>query len=449
MAFGTVNKQYISSINFLDQREILNQLLDITREEISFVDVMEIMGRMVPTATVTYHHYVNSELYQVETIAAGSTPTDNSGGSGQGDVTVNLTNDAGAGTIRVGSLVMTPNQHMCLCVAYTAGTGSGDEVRLKAVNTSVTTTDLGLAAGDKLSVMSQASGEGSLSPDPIRYGQTKYFNQIQLFKSKYRITDIELGNKVEIEVEGRPYILYKVQHECLMKHKGDISHALMFGQISDTNFTETSPTLEDAEGNPIQTTKGVDEYIRERGVQRNGATVNLTEYQALTRELNKRRCPQEYFIFMGTEHVIAHDNMLNALTSPTAFSPNARIMIDGRELDLGVDTFRLYGRTYHKKYLPILDHQNTVNFTDSAGFQNRAYFVPTGDVKVHASEGKVPRLRCRYMEAPDTNLYYREIKDGALWNGDFGGERTVRDLTYYTQMGLEMLGTEHTAQMTI
>jgi len=38
---GNINKSYVSSINFLDQREILNKVLDVTNEEISFLDIME------------------------------------------------------------------------------------------------------------------------------------------------------------------------------------------------------------------------------------------------------------------------------------------------------------------------------------------------------------------------------------------------------------------------
>jgi len=45
LTFGSLDKQYVSTINFLDQREILNSLFDITNEKDSFLDVMNMMGR--------------------------------------------------------------------------------------------------------------------------------------------------------------------------------------------------------------------------------------------------------------------------------------------------------------------------------------------------------------------------------------------------------------------
>ena len=53
----------MSSVSFLDQREILNKLLDVTNEEYSFLDVMELMGRSVQTSVPEYHTFINAELY--------------------------------------------------------------------------------------------------------------------------------------------------------------------------------------------------------------------------------------------------------------------------------------------------------------------------------------------------------------------------------------------------
>jgi len=64
-AFGganAVSKQFISSVSFLDQREILNKLLDVTNEEYSFLDVMEMMGQSVQTAVPEYHNFINQVI---------------------------------------------------------------------------------------------------------------------------------------------------------------------------------------------------------------------------------------------------------------------------------------------------------------------------------------------------------------------------------------------------
>ena len=84
MALGTINKEYISSISMLDQRELLNQLLDVTNEDFSFLEVMGMKNKMKSTVNHQYHAFRNTELFTTETVKTGTTPTDNSGGSGQG-----------------------------------------------------------------------------------------------------------------------------------------------------------------------------------------------------------------------------------------------------------------------------------------------------------------------------------------------------------------------------
>ena len=64
-------------------------------------------------------------------------------------------------------------------------------------------------------------------------------------------------------------------------------------------------------------------------------------------------------MFTGSSGEIALDNYLNSLGN-TDLSANARFSIDGKDLDLGVDSFRMYGRSFIKKYLPMIDHQQVL-----------------------------------------------------------------------------------------
>ena len=104
LTFGSLNKQYVSTIDFLDQREILNSLFDITNEKDSFLDVMNMMGRKKPTSTVTYHNFVNTELYNVLTVSG--TPT----GAGTNASPLLVTVSAGDfAKVREGELLLSPN----------------------------------------------------------------------------------------------------------------------------------------------------------------------------------------------------------------------------------------------------------------------------------------------------------------------------------------------------
>jgi len=425
---GAVDKAYVSSISFLDNREILNKILDITNEDMSFLDIMELTGRSNPTSQPQYRHFVNEELYVVATVTAVT---------GSPGTSVTATIDATAAAyVNEGELVLDKEGRVGRVFSK-----SGSNIVIKSVDAS----NLTVAAADKLSFFSNASGQGSLSPEAKKWGATPYFNQVQSFKAKYEITDIQKASKVEVEFQGKPFIMYKGQHESLMKFRYDISAALMFSRISTTQFDHANPALVDDEGNAVQTTGGLDQYVTSYGVDQSlltSGTMTLSDIQTLTQTLNKERAPQEYFLFVGTTMNIAADNLLNNLGNSTLLGSAGQFQIAGKTLDLGIDTFKIYGRTFHKKYLPILDHKGIVNISGvNHNFSGSAYGAPTTKVKTNDGQ-MLDRLGVRYMDGDGTNLKYREILLGGLAPVPTN-ERSVLEIHYQSVQGLEVLGANH------
>ena len=420
---GVYDKKYVSSVNFLDQREILNKVLDITNEESSFLDVMELTGRSTPTSVPTYHHFVNEELYVVGTASAVT---------GSGTTSLTATIDATAASyVNVGELVLFPNANVGYVFSKT-----GSNIVIKSVDAA----NLTLVATNKISFFSNAAGEGSLSPDAKRWNVTKYYNQVQAFKGKFSITDIQKASKVEVEFQGKPFFMYKGQHESLMKFRGDISAALMFGKMSSTQFSDANPALVDSEGKPVQTTAGLDQYVTSYGINQSlltAGSLSLADVQSLTQKLNAERCPSEYFLFTGTTQNIAWDNFFNALGNGSIVSQAARFDVQSK-LDLGIDSVKIYGRTYHKKYLPILDHKNIVAFAGGPNFKDAAYGAPA--TKQKTVDGQmVQRIGVRKMEGDGLDLGYREILLGGLAPIPTN-ERSVLEIHYESVQGLEVLG---------
>ena len=425
---GQIQKSYVSSVNFLDKREILNQVLDITNEESSFLDIMELSGRSVVTSMPQYHHFVNDELYVLATVTAVT-------GSPAATVTAQIDATAYAAT-NVGEEVLFPDGMVGIVEAKIGSS--------KIVITSVDSENLTVAAADKISCFSNAAGEGSGSPDSKRWAPSKSFNQVQTFKGKFKVTDIQKVSQVEVEFKGKPYYMYKGQHESLMKFRNDISAGLFFSRISDTQYGDASPALTDADGNAIQTTGGFDQWTKTYGNDWSLLTadeVNTEDIEALTQNLNADRAPQEYFLFVGTSKNIQFDNFFNALGNGAIVSQAARFNIDGSNLNLGIDSVKIYGRTYHKKYLPLLDHKNIVNFTDGYDAKDAAYGAPAGKVKT-IDGSSVDRLRVRYMAGDGTDLKYREILLGGLAPVPTD-ERSVLEVHYSSTQGLEVLGANY------
>lgn len=423
---GMYDKKYVSSINFLDQREILNKVLDITNEESSFLDIMELTGRSTPTSVPTYHHFVNEELYVLGTASAVT-------GSGAAQLTATIDSTASA-YVNQGELVLFPDAMVGYVVSK-----NGNDIVVKSVDGS----NLTLSPTNKVSFFSNAAGEGSLSPDSKRWGVTKYYNQVQVFKGKFEITDIQKASKVEVEFQGKPFYMYKGQHESLMKFRGDISAALMFGRMSTTQFADANPALVDSEGKPVQTTAGLDQYVTSYGINKTlltAGSLSLADVQALTQSLNTERAPSEYFLFVGTTQNIAWDNFFNALGNGAIVSQAARFDV-GSKLDLGIDSVKIYGRTFHKKYLPILDHKNIVNFTGGPNFKDAAYGAPATKQKTVNGQ-MIDRIGTRVLSGDGLDLKYRETLLGGLAPIPTN-ERSVLEIHYQSTQGLEVLGSNH------
>ncbi|NBW20180.1 MAG: hypothetical protein EBR82_70645, partial [Caulobacteraceae bacterium] len=105
--FGTTTKNYVSTLmvpNLVDRREILNKVLNVTNEDLSFLEMLELMQRSEPSAQVEYHNLINEELSVNVTVTAIS--TSGSFSTSAPKVTVSAADFA---KVRAGELVICPN----------------------------------------------------------------------------------------------------------------------------------------------------------------------------------------------------------------------------------------------------------------------------------------------------------------------------------------------------
>ena len=432
------NSNYISSLSFLQHsfvqgREILSSVLDVQNEEEGFLDVMQALGKLKPTSQPVYHSFVNEALYKNNTITISEA---GSGTGKQTDITVSA-----AGNARVGDLMMGVSGNVYLIQKISA---SG--ITFTPVDGAGVATDYD-ASGDKFVVFSNAQGEGSGSPDPIKYGLTKQSNRVQIFKNKYRISDVAKASKITVEYKGKPYFMYKGTYEALQRFRGDISNSLMFGKGSGDFYSGASVGDMNIEGNAVQTTNGLREELRSGGILESGSPYDfnsnvITTLVDLTKALNKARAPKDYWMWLGTDANIKMDNALNGLDG-TGFT-SARFNVDGKSIDLGIDKFSLYGRTWNKKQLSILDHNELGSTVTGSG---EVYLIPTGQVKTAGGGGSQDYLQVRYLEGDGNNFSFRETLTGGLAPTPTSAD-SILDVNYQAIMGLEVLGKEHCALVT-
>ena len=425
---GTLNKAYVSAIDMLDQRDINPALIDAANDT-GFLKTMQLLGRTKKCKMTEYHHFVNSDLFVATTV--GTTT-----GSGTAQVTTALT--AGNGFWRVGDVAKFPNGKDG--VVYSVSTTSGVDT---LVINSGDGTNLTLVSGNALVYNGNVVGEESSAVTNRKYDVTKYSNLIQAFREIDVITDIQKVTPIEFTYNGQN--LYGVYEHAkkVQTLKASVDIAMIGGQISTTKFNDASPALVDANGKPLQKTRGLDQYATTYGIADDLATAGTlvtADLVDFASKLNAAKAPLEYMGYCSDASKIVYDTYFKALGSSGIQS--GRMSIDGKDIDLTVDSYTFGSRKYTLIPLPIFDHPQL--FT--ASIKKSIYWIPTGKVNCEGS-GMQPRIQIRYLQHsfPGGNEMIGEWHTGALSpNGN--GEDANWKAHWETYQGLEILGANQIAK---
>jgi hypothetical protein len=425
---GTLNKAYVSAIDMLDQRDINPALIDAANDT-GFLKTMQLLGRTKKCKMPEYHHFVNSDLFVATTVGTTS-------GSGTTAVTTALT--AGNGFWRVGDVAKFPAGNDG--VVYSVSTSSGVDT---LVINSGDGTALTLVSGNALIYNGNVVGEESDAVTNRKYDVTKYSNLIQAFREIDVITDIQKVTPIEFNYNGQA--LYGVYEHAkkVQALTASVDIAMIGGQISATRYGDASPALVDANGKPLQKTRGLDQYATTYGIADTLATAGTlvtADLADFASKLNAAKAPLEYMGYCSDASKIVYDTYFKALGSSGIQS--GRMNIDGKDLDLTVDSYTFGSRKYSLIPMPIFSHPQL--FTDS--IKKAIYWVPTGKVNVEGG-GMQPRIQIRYLQHsfPGGNEMIGEWHTGAL---SPNGNGTVANWQAHweTYQGLEVLGANQVAK---
>lgn len=437
---GTVVKSFVSAIDFLDQRDIDPNIYDQSRDR-AFTDIMKIVNRYKPATMFYYHNFVNNDVYEVGTISAVT-----STGLAQIQFTINT-----ASTFpRVGDLIMTSNannvgkQGRVQAVSFGSGTCTLT-VRSVGGNSS----PLYASVNDSVAFSSNAFAEKSDAPTNRRYGLTKYYNNIQIFREVDEISDVQKVAKIEVNVGGDYHILPYQTVQKYTKLQGDISVQMLAGAQSTTLFNDTNPFLADpSSGLPIQTTGGLDWYVTTYGISDSAAvlgTFGFTELDEICDNFIANKAPTDQMVFMGSRAYAVLSKFLKNLGSSGVTS--VRLNIDGRTLDFEVEQLKYRGYTFDFVHVPIFDHPQLFSSTLRADVNGSLYFVPKDQVDT-VDNGRQPRMQIRYTPSPfagangSSNGIVKEWRTGALAEVPTSSV-TQLHTDWYTAQGLECLAVKH------
>ena len=454
---GTMVKSFVSAIDFLDQRDIDPNIYDQSRDR-AFTDIMKMVNRTKPAKMFFYNNFVNNDVYEVANVASVT--------SGSGTATVVFVIDSATTFPRVGDLIKTSN-------ASNAGrqglvtTVSGTSITVKSVDG----TALTFAANDKVQFGSNAFPEQSGAPTNRRYGLTKYFNNIQIFREVDEISDVQKVAKIEVNVGGDYHILPYQTIQKVIKLNGDISVQMLAGTASawnndtrtavtnNTLFTNqapgsTSPGLTTTNGagvtSSVQTTGGLDWYCINYGITDSATTLGtfgFVELDDIIDNFIANKAPTDMMVFMGSRAYRLISKFLKQLGSSSVDS--RRLNVDGKSFDFNVEHLSYGGYEFDFVHVPIFDHPQLFSATLVADVNGSLYFVPKDQVDT-VDNGRQPRMQIRYTPTPfmgsaankSSNGMVTEWRTGAL--AEIPTSSTMQLHTdWETAQGLECLAVKH------
>jgi hypothetical protein len=439
---GLMIKSFVSAIDFLDQRDIDPNIYDQARDR-AFTDIMKIVNRYKPATMFFYNNFVNNDVYEVGTISAVTST---------GLAQIQFTIDTASTFPRVGDLIMTSNSN-----------NSDNQARIQAISFGSGTATLTVRSvggnavpfyatvGDLVQFGSDAFPEKSTAPVNRRYGLTRYYNLIQIFREVDEISDVQKVAKIEVNVGGDYHILpYQIVQKYI-KMQGDISVQMLAGTQSSTLFNDTNPFLSDpTTGLPIQTTGGLDWYIRTYGITDSAAvlgTFGFTELDEIIDNWIANKAPMDQMGFMGSRPKGVLDRFFKNLGSSGVTS--VRMIIDGKSVNMDVDHISYRGYEIDFIYIPIYDHPQLFAPTLVPLINGSIFFVPKDQVDT-VDNGRQPRMQIRHTPTPFQGTAPNKSANGIITEWRVGALAEVpTDATsqlqtnWQTQQGLECLAVKH------
>lgn len=437
---GTMNKAFVSAIDFLDQRDIDPNIYDQSRDR-AFTDIMKIVNRYKPATMFNYHNFVNNDVREIGTISAVT-----STGLAQVVFTINT-----ASTFpRVGDVIKSSNTNNAGTQARIQAVTFGSGTAALTVRTGGNSIVFYATVGDTISFASNAYSEKSDAPANRRYGLTKYFNLIQIFREVDEITDVQKVAKIEVEVNGDYHILPYQIIQKKIKLEGDISVAMLCGEQSVTQFGDANPFLTDVStAYPVQFTGGLDWYCINYGINDQAAvlgTFSFTEIDKMIDNWIANKAPMEQMGFMGSRAYRLISKYLKNLGSSGVTS--VRLNIDGQSLDFEVEHLDYGGASMDFVHVPIFDNPQLFSATLSPDVNGSIYWVPKGSVDT-VDNGQQPYLQIRNTPSPfgggvngSNNGIMAEWRTGALAETPTSSVAQLHT-DFYSAQGLEGLAPKH------
>ena len=369
---------------------------------LDYFDLIKLLGNVLPASQEKLTHFEDD--WFIETFNSLGTVTQNAAGA-SADIVLSASNlDANKKFFpRLWDVVMLPSRVTC-SISAIVKTNSGSTVTLTLVPNDVTDAIGTITAGQELIITTNAFAEDSEQPDGV-VNKTRQFDvYMQICKEAFVVSGSAATNSTWFTQvsDGEDINGYFVDGQPMMDYRfrKAIAGALIWQKETTNTLVDSTP------GTQVQTTMGLDPYIRQHGnvLPYTQGLFSVKRFDQITKIQDKERAPEESLFLSGIDLDIEIENSLvdyfgntNIVYAQKAITNKVFNGNEGLAAEVGFQYLKKGQRTYCFKRMSILSHPK---MTGAAGYNQAGlgYVIPLGNKKDAQTGDAIPYMGMAYKQ---------------------------------------------------
>jgi len=227
----------------------------------------------------------------------------------------------------------------------------------------------------------------------------KRTNAYSIIKEVFKVTGSQATNIGWVNVGNGDYRWYvKGEMDTRARFLDKREMMLLLGQSITNSLTTTNI------GGTPTAGEGYFAAIENRGIVQSGEINDFGEMDLLIEELDKQGAAPEYAMYVNTSQALAIDDMVASLNGAAGFTTTTTGLgaFGGRGSELGFDSFKRGGYTFHKHSWKLLNDPTLLS-----GSKYLGAMIPLTTVVDPKTGSRAAALELNYK---DTNGYSREME---------------------------------------
>lgn len=404
-----------------------------------YFSVIAQLGFKVASKNESYSHYEDDWIHETVLVAA---PIVYNAINLGGTFTIGAASipAAGSGTpyIREKDIVITQAGNRCYVTDITANV-----VTLIPVVLGVTLAAADFVAADELSIVSNASDEGTNQPASRLSGTRKYTNDLQIIKETLTVTGTQMTDGLWFEEVTYPGGNGKMISAYYTKGQQDAEYRMAIAMEGACLFGERNTNIANAldpeTSAALRLTQGTYSYMESTGniVNYTPGSLTMAKFNEINKIADKEVAPNNYCAFLGIDVHDELDDMFVDYNKDTNISFTKEVTGGKKSIDIGFDFLKKSGRNYGFKRLQSFSNAKTYG-APGYNYSSQALFIPLGMNKSKDDNGtsqKLPTIGMRYKALGAYNRFMEVYDVSGAGTGNKVSQNDSRNLYLRSHIG--------------